>query len=88
MTTQKFLGAHSIIKRLTAQVGDRDKALKILEGYGYVKPGTEELTEEGKKRDAMTAEDRAKDRATQRSGRPTSAYKYDPRTNRATLKAR
>lgn len=44
------------------------------------------LTAEGKKRDAMTAGERAKDRASKRSGRPVSDYKYDVKTNRATIK--
>ena len=36
----------------------------------------------------MTAEQRAKDRASKRSGRPTKDFKYNPRTNRATLKSK
>jgi hypothetical protein len=44
------------------------------------------LTAEGKRRDAMTAEERALDRARTRTGKPTTAFKYDPFTNRATLR--
>jgi hypothetical protein len=88
MVTQKHMGRFQIIDRLAAQVGDRAKALKILEGYGYVKPGTEELTAEGLKRNAMTAEERAKDRAAKRTGGKPTDFKYDPRTNRATLKGK
>jgi hypothetical protein len=88
MATQKYMGRFQIIDRLAAQVGDRAKALKILEGYGYVKPGTEELTAEGLKRNAMTAEERAKDRAAKRTGRKHTDFKYDPSTNRATLKGK
>ncbi len=88
MATQKHMGRFQLIDRLAAQVGDRAKALKILEGYGYVKPGTEELTFLGHQRNAMTAEERAKDRMAKLSGRKADAYKYDPRTNRATLKGK
>jgi hypothetical protein len=44
------------------------------------------LTAKGKARDAMTAEERAIDRAAKRSKHPASAYTYNPQTNRATLK--
>lgn len=88
MSTQKFLGSHSLIKRLTAQVGSKELALKILEERGHVKPGTEQLTPAGAARDAMTAAERAKDRSSSASGKPASHYKYNPRTNRATLKVK
>jgi len=86
MSTQKAMGRHSLIDRLTAQVGDRGMALKLLESRGHVYPGTDKLTPEGRARDAMTAEERAIDRATKRSGKPASRYKYSPTTNRATLR--
>jgi hypothetical protein len=44
------------------------------------------LTAEGRKRQAMGADGRAKDRASKYSGRKASDYTYDKRTNRATLK--
>lgn len=44
------------------------------------------LTAEGKKRQAMGNDGRAKDRAAKRSGKKASAYKYNSKTNRATLK--
>lgn len=44
------------------------------------------LTAAGKLRDAMTAEERAIDRATKRSGKLASKFKYTPATNRATLR--
>lgn len=87
MATQKYLGKNSLIDRLTAQVGgNRQLALGILEKRGHVKPGTETLTEAGKARDAMTAEERAINRASTSAGAPASRYKYNPKTNRATLK--
>ena len=44
------------------------------------------LTAQGKKRQAMGNDGRAKDRAAKVSGHKTSEYKYNPKTNRATLK--
>ena len=45
-----------------------------------------ELTSEGKKRQKMGNAGRAKDRAAKKSGKSTKAYKYNKKTNRATLK--
>lgn len=61
-------------------------ARKRLQQAGILKKGSEELTEYGKKRQAMGAAGRAKDRAAKRSGRKPSDYKYNAKTNRATLK--
>lgn len=88
MVTQKFMGKNQLIDRLTAQVGDRATALKLLEKRGHVYPGTETLTPEGQKRDNMTAEERAKDRASRATGKPASTFKYNPSTNRATRKGK
>jgi hypothetical protein len=38
------------------------------------------------KRNAMTAEERAKDRASKSTGRPKKDFKYNPLTNTAKLK--
>jgi hypothetical protein len=84
MATTKFMGKNQLIDRLTAQVGSRELALGILEKRGHVYPGTDRLTPAGAARDKMTAEERAKDRASKASGTPTSKLTYNPRTNRAT----
>lgn len=84
--TQAHMGKNQLIDRLAAQVGDRASALKILTARGHVYPGTERLTPEGQKRDNMTAEERAKDRAARATSKPASSFKYNPRTNRATRK--
>lgn len=86
MATQKHMGKNQLVDRLAAQVGSREMAIGILQKRGHLKPGTETLTEAGKKRDAMTAEERAKDRASKRTGEKSSAFSYNPRTNRATKK--
>ena len=44
------------------------------------------LTESGAERQALGASGRAKDRAAKRSGRSVEDYKYDKKTNSATLK--
>lgn len=85
MATQKFLGRGMLIDRLSAQVGGRQKALAILKRRGDI-DDQGNLTAKGKARDRMTAGERAIDRAKKVSGKPASRYKYDPRTNRATLR--
>jgi hypothetical protein len=81
----KHTGRHSLINRLADQVGSKTAALTILRKRGQVdKDGN--LTAAGKRRDSMTAEERAKDRASKRSGKPVSSFKYNTKTNRATKK--
>ena len=83
--TQTFLGRNQLVDRLAAQVGSRDTAIGILKERGHMNDdGT--LTAEGERRNRMTAGERAIDRASSASGRPNTHYKYDPKTNRATLK--
>ena len=87
MATQKFMGRNQMLDRLSAQIGARETALAVLQKRGHV-DATGKLTAEGKKRDSMTAEERALDRAKTRTGKAVSAFKYNPDTNRATLKKR
>ena len=61
-------------------------ARKRLQQAGILKKGSEDLTEYGKRRQAMGAAGRAKDRAAKKSGRKAGEYKYNAKTNRATLK--
>lgn len=85
MATQKFMGRYQIVDRLTAQVGNEKLAREILQKRGLMSAdGT--LTAKGRARDAMTAEERAIDRAAKRSGNSPKKYVYNPKTNRATLK--
>jgi len=88
MATQKFMGRGQLINRLAAQVGNRESAIKILQERGQLKADGKTFTAEGNKRNAMTAEERAKDRASKRLGKSTKDFTYDPRTNAATLKKR
>jgi hypothetical protein len=86
MTTQKFMGKNQLIDRLAAQVGNRDMAVEILKDRGHLAADGKTLTAAGMKRDNMTAEERAKDRASTRTGKPASTFKYNPKTNLATRK--
>lgn len=71
-----------LITRLTRQIGTanypdaRDEAVRILRERGHIKQNSEELTVEGKKREAMGPAARAIDRASKQSGHPPSAYRY------------
>jgi len=85
MTTQKYMGRNSLVKRLGAQVGGEELAKHLLIKRGHMTPSGH-LTAEGRRRDAMTAEERAKDRASKREGHPQSAFTYHAKSNRATLK--
>lgn len=63
-------------------------ATKTLQKSGSLKKGSTEATAKGKKRGKMGAAGRAKDRASKVSGKPKSSYKYNAKTNRATLKGK
>lgn len=88
MATQKFMGRNQLVDRLAAQVKSKPLAVNILKKRGDLKADGKTLTKKGEKRDNMTAEERAIDRATKKSGRKAAEYKYNPRTNRATLKGK
>lgn len=87
MATQKHMGRGKLVKRLAAQVGSEKLAVNILKKRGHLTKNGK-LTAKGKKRDKMTAAERAKDRAAKRSGGKPSNYKYNARTNTATKKKR
>lgn len=82
MATQKFMGRGKLLERLTAQVGDRKLAVGILQKRGHLKADGKTYTKEGMKRNSMTAEERAKDRAAKQTGRSAEDFKYNPTTNR------
>lgn len=77
-----------LVSQLTSKGMKQDKAyataIKVLTKSGNL-DDNQNLTEKGKKRQAMGAHGRAKDRASKRAGRSPSEYKYNPATNRATL---
>lgn len=81
-----------ILIRLTAQLrGQGDKtpavnALKYLRKFGIIEKDSLKLTPKGKIRNAMSPGERAKERQARYSGNDVNDYKYDKKTNRATLK--
>lgn len=81
MASQRFLGKGQLINRLAVQVGDRATAIAILQKRGHLKADGKTLTAEGQKRNAMTAEERAKDRASKKTNRPVSDFSYNKKTN-------
>lgn len=85
MATQRFMGKGQLVDRLMAQVGSKSLAIGILKKRGDM-TGSGELTVKGRKRNNMTAEERAKDRASKASGKPDSSFNYNPRTNTTKLK--
>ena len=86
MATQKAMGKGQLVDRLTAQVGSRSLAINILKKRGDIKADGKTLTEHGKKRNAMTAEQRAKDRTSKETGLPPGSFIYNASTNRTKKK--
>lgn len=81
------MGRNQLLERLTAQVGSSALARELLIKRGHM-TADGRLTAEGHRRNMMTAEERAIDRAARRSGKAAENYVYNPETNRATLSKR
>lgn len=75
------MGRGQLLERLTAQVKDKKLSISILQNRGHLKINGKGYTEEGIKRNSMTAEERAKDRASKYTGRSAESFKYNPLTN-------
>jgi hypothetical protein len=77
-----------LVEQLMAKGKNRSSAFAIatsqLQDAGNLKPGTQELTPQGKRRQAMGASGRAKRRAANATGGRPSDFIYNPRTNTAT----
>lgn len=84
----------AILERLVSQLKAKGKseqaayaiATSALQKSGNLKKGSNKPTAKGTKRGAMTPGQRAKDRASKESGKPANSFKYNSKTNRATLK--
>jgi hypothetical protein len=85
MESQKYMGRNQLVNRLASQVGSKDMAIRLLKDRGQM-DASGRLTAKGLRRNAMTAGERAIDRASKSSGRNKNEYIYNPVTNRATLK--
>ena len=94
MTTQKFMGAGHLLERLTEQMrtqsnapkDPRAAAIEVLQKRGHLEADGVTFTKSGAARNAMTAEERAKDRAATKTGKPATSFTYNPRTNLAKRK--
>lgn len=81
----------ALLSRLTRQLASRGVkgssgvAKALLKKRGQMSEDGQ-LTKKGKKRQALGNAGRAKDRAAKESGKSASKYKYNPKTNKATLK--
>lgn len=80
----KYLDRGQLVERLSSQVGSRQVAMQLLIKRGHMTPDGK-LTEEGERLNNMTAAERAIERQSRYSGRPTSDYGYDEFTNKAKL---
>jgi len=80
MATMAHRGKNKLVKRLTAQVKSKTLAENILKKRNL-------FTELSEGFEALASE-RAKDRAAKKSGKSPKAYKYNPKTNTATLKGK
>lgn len=96
MHTTKFMGKNQLVERLTEQMRTQKNppkdpqaaAIAMLQARGQMDKDGKTLTAAGQARDAMTAEQRAKDRAAKRTGASPSAFSYNPKTNAATFRRR
>lgn len=80
-----YSGSNQLVKRLASQVGSMELAIALLKKRGHMdKSG--KLTKAGEARNAMTARERAIDRASKSSHHSSEDYVYNPKTNRATLR--
>lgn len=79
-----------LVSQLQAKGMSKAKAFAVatsqLQKSGSLKPGSDQLTSKGKKRSAMGAAGRAKDRAAKLSGKKPSSYTYNQLKNTARLK--
>lgn len=81
----------SLLERLTRQLasrgvkGAKGMAAALMKKRGQM-TSNGKLTKEGKKRQSMGNAGRAIDRASKRSDKSKSSYKYNPKTNKATPK--
>ena len=64
----------------------RAAAIEVLQQRGHMASDGKTLTEAGARRDAMTAQERAKDRAVKRFGGSTKDFTYRSKTNTAQRK--
>jgi len=85
MIEPQFLDKGQLINRLAAQVGDKAKAIAILQKRGHLAADGKTLTVEGQRRNEMSSSERAIDRASKKTGKPANHFYYDQFKNNAKL---
>jgi len=78
-----FTDRNQLIDRLTHQVGNRSLAIEILKKRGHLESDGKTLTALGIMRNSMTAEERAIDRRSKKTGQSPDQFSYNRRTNKA-----
>jgi hypothetical protein len=77
-----FSDRYQLVDRLAYQLGDREKAIKILQSRGHLMPDGKTLTPSGHARNMMTAEERAIDRGARKLSTDPSRLIYNKNNNR------
>jgi len=83
MKTLEYTGSGQLIDRLASQVGSKKNAIYLLQKRGHLMPDGKTFTEEGMRRNSMTASERAVDRASKRLGVGSENFDYDVLNNKA-----
>lgn len=78
-----FTGRGQLINRLSSQVGSRELAIELLKKRGHLEKDGRTLTAAGIARDLMTAEERAIDRKSKKTGMPPDTFGYNEESNKA-----
>ncbi len=76
-----FSDRYQLIDRLAHQLGDRDKAIKLLQSRGHLMADGKTLTPSGHARNMMTAEERAIDRGARKMKTDPSRLIYNKSNN-------
>lgn len=85
MRSIDFTGKGELINRLTSQVGSKQKAISILQKRGHLMPDGKTFTQEGMKRNSMSAAERAIDRAYKRLKKHPVNFEFDGLNNIAKM---
>lgn len=81
MKSIDFTGKGELINRLASQVGDKKKAISILQKRGHLMSDGKTFTHEGFKRNSMTANERAIDRTFKRLKMSPEDLEFDKMNN-------
>jgi hypothetical protein len=83
MKSIDFTGKGELINRLASQVGGKQKAISILQKRGHLMADGKTFTQEGMKRNSMSAAERAIDRTAKRLKKSPEDLEFDRFSNTA-----